>query len=175
MARTAIKKKEPTLSQLVALTDRENPDREALDKLKSILDESDTLQRVNESTKKMFDGYVASMSKSALVKEIFEREVSKKREQMDWAGSILPVQILIDRAIICEIRLSHYEAFFSQKMTENSISIKQADYYNRLLDSYQSRLIKAISALATVRRILAEADFYAAKARQNKGKRQIPL
>jgi len=58
------------LSALINRTDQENPNPEDLKRIRAILDQDNTLVRINECSQRAFDRVVASFTSSELVKEL---------------------------------------------------------------------------------------------------------
>ena len=76
---------------------------------------------------------------------------------MDYENESAMVRMLIDHVILCQIRMSTFEAFHVKKM-QTSMSLKEAAYYDKALTAYQRRFIHACEALAAVKKVLCEAD-----------------
>jgi len=82
------------------------------------------------------------------------------------------VRMLIDNVIICQIRMSAFEAFHVEKI-HTAMSIKEAIYWDKLLSSYHRRFIKACEALAAVKRVLWEAELLAERAGSKRGESSL--
>jgi len=159
--------KQETINDLVRLTDKENPKPEDMERLRKRLDDDAYLVEINESSQRAFDAVIKTYSTSALMKEICQRQVKEKRNALDYESENVMVRMLIDRVIMCHIRLNAYEMFHAEKIREN-LSIASGVYWDKLLGSYQRRLLSAIESLAKVKRLLSEAEFMKEKVRNKK-------
>ena len=160
-------KKPETIKDLIALTDKENPKREDLDRMRKILDEDSSLVRVNETSRRALDAVIESHTTSALMKELYQRQIKEKRESFNYESENVMVQMLINQVILCNIRLNVYEMFHAKKLGENN-SIASGLYWDRLLSTYQRRFQRACESLAKVKKLLSEADLRHEQAKTKK-------
>ncbi len=160
-------KKPETISDLIKLTNKENPKPEDLKRLRQVLDEDSSLVRGNETNKRAFDAVINSYTTSALMKELYQRQINEKRESLNYGSENVMVQMLIDQVILCNIRLNSYEMFHAEKIRENN-SIDNGLYWDRLLSTYQRRFQKACESLAKVKKLLSESDLKDQQARTKK-------
>src|SRR5687767_6839746 len=116
-------KAKDSLTALIQRTDKENPNPEDLKKIRAILDEDDTLMRINESSEQAFNRVIGTFTKSALSEELFRRQIKAKREKLDYDSANVMVQMLINQVILCHIRMTSYEGFHAEKIRE-SLSIE---------------------------------------------------
>lgn len=157
-----------SVSELVERTDKENPKSEDLRKIRELLDKDDTLVRLNESSEQAFNRVINSYTTSALVKELFHRQIAEKRNAFDYESENVMVQMLINQVILCHIRLTTFDQFHAERTKESS-SIASGLYWDRLLSSYQRRFQKGCESLAKVKRLLSEADYREQQARHKRG------
>jgi len=76
------------------------------------------------------------------------------RRDLGHAAAVPLERMLIDQIALCWLRLSLVEAYQANHTSSGTIEISQADYWNRALTSAQHRYLRAIEALARVRRLL---------------------
>lgn len=164
--------KQETINDLIRLTDKENPKPEDLKRLRECLDDNAYLVKINESGERAFDAVIKTFSTSALLREIYQRQIKEKRNALDYESENVMVRMLIDRVIMCHIRLSAYEMFHAEKIREN-LSTASGVYWDKLLGSYQRRLLSAIESLAKVKKLLSEAEFMKEKARNKKSQSTV--
>lgn len=160
-------KKPETINDLIKLTDKENPKPEDLKRLRDRLDDNGYLVEINEASERAFDAVINSYTTSALMKEIYKRQIKAKRKALDYESENVMVQMLINQVILCHIRLSAYEMFHTEKVRE-SLSIASGLYWDRLLSSYQKRHLKACETLAKVKKLLSEAELRDQQAKNKK-------
>ena len=149
--------KTETITDLIKLTDKENPKPEDLQRLRASLDDNGYLVEINESGKRAFDAVIDTYTTSALMKEIYQRQIKEKRSALDYESENVMVRMLIDRVILCNMRLNAFEMFHAEKVRE-SLSIASGTYWDKLLSCYQRRFMKACETLAKVKKILSEAE-----------------
>jgi hypothetical protein len=75
------------------------------------------------------------------------------RNGLGYEGAAQLEQLLIDHAVLCWLRLQEVESGYSSAM-ERSMSLSQADYWDRHLSAAQRRYLRACETLARVRRLL---------------------
>lgn len=161
-------KKPETISDLIKLTDKENPRPEDLKRIREQLDDNAHLVEINEVSERAFNTVIKSYSSSALVKELYERQIKTKRDALGYESENVMVQMLINQMILCHMRLNTFETFHAEKTREN-LSIASGLYWDRLLSCYQRRFQKACESLAKVKKLLSEAEHCEQRARAKRG------
>jgi len=151
------------MSQLVARTNKENPRPEDLALLRRRLDENDELVKINEVGERAIIAIMETFTKSALMRELYARQVEEKRRELGYAASGVMEQMLINQVILCHLRMTTIERFHADKVRE-SHSTETGLYWDRMLTNYQRRFQRACESLARVRKLLAEANCYEQRA-----------
>jgi hypothetical protein len=93
--------------------------------------------------------------------ELFEREYELRRDQLGWKGASPIEQLMIERILLCWVRLlwtEHYNGSFMQP----SVPMRESEYADKMFTRAYNRYMKAIESLAKLRQ--AEAITKAAKA-----------
>jgi hypothetical protein len=160
-------KKSETLEALIRRTDKENPNPEDLAKMRCILDQDDTLVRLNKVSEHAFRRVIKSYSESALVTELLERQIKDARKALDYETANAFVKMLIDQVILNNIRLNQLEALHVSKLGGNHCT-EEGLYWDKRLSSAQKRFLKACESLAKVKKLLSEADLREAQANGKK-------
>jgi hypothetical protein len=80
-------------------------------------------------------------------------EVEIQSKQLGYDSAPPLEQLLIDHILTLRLRLVHAEHNYNAIVVNQAISFKDAEYRDNLLSSTQARFIKAIEALAKVRRL----------------------
>jgi hypothetical protein len=83
-------------------------------------------------------------------KEGLGYKMAKLRAELAGAGSPPLERLLADRVAICWLTLHGVEVRFAQS---GDLTIKQADYWQRRINSAHKRYLSAIKTLATVRKL----------------------
>jgi hypothetical protein len=166
-------KKEKTsfeeMQALIKKTDKENPNPEDLKAMKKLLDENSTLVRLNEFSELAFTRVIESVTKSALMKELLERQIKEKRGSFGYETATIFEQMLIDQVILCHLRLTNTETLHTSKL-DGSHSLAHGLYWDKRLNSAQRRFTKACETLAKVQKHLAEANLREQQAQNSRGK-----
>jgi hypothetical protein len=157
------------IQALISRTDKENPKPEDLVLMKKILNEDSTLVRINEFAELANKRFIESVSKSALMRELLERQIKEKRESFDYKTANIVVRMLIDQVILCQLRLNHTETLHISKLDE-SHSAEHGLYWDKRLNSAQRRFLKACETLAKVQKHLSEADLRKQQEQNSRGK-----
>ncbi|MEO5859000.1 MAG: hypothetical protein ABIR33_08635, partial [Pyrinomonadaceae bacterium] len=103
-----------TILDLIKLTDKENPKPEDLERIRARLDENSYLVKINEVSERAFSTLVKTYSSSALVTELYERQIEMKRKALGYESENVMVQMLINQMILCHIRLNAFETFHAE-------------------------------------------------------------
>ena len=80
-----------------------------------------------------------------------ETDILAKRLDHDTAPPI--ERLLIDHILTVRLRLIHAETCYNSNVVGKPISVSQAQYWDDLLSSTQTRFLRAIETLARVRRL----------------------
>nr|AUN37288.1 hypothetical protein [uncultured bacterium] len=160
----ARKKDENDEIGLIRRADSTAPSTTDKERTRQLLDSggAEVLIKANEVSESMFRGVLATHTGTWLSGEILQRDVQTKRKEMDYDSANLLVKMLIDRVIVCHLRLSIYEVFHAQKFKE-SMTFKAGMYWDKLLTNYQRRFHQACEALATARKLYAESELIESK------------
>ncbi len=87
-----------------------------------------------------------------LATESLEEGMRRIREDLGYAKAPMLEKLLIGQVVTAWLRLGLCELKYSNNMGGNS-TIPQADYWDRALNAAQRRYLRAIEALARVRRL----------------------
>ncbi len=85
---------------------------------------------------------------------IVAQELKRKREEVAGANPSPLEALLAERVALCWLVAARADAQFARKL-ENGMSLREATYYARRCEQTQRQLLKAIEALARVRRLLS--------------------
>jgi hypothetical protein len=80
-------------------------------------------------------------------------EVDVLKKQLDYDAAPPLDRLLIDHILTVRLRLIHAENAYNTRVVNQPITLKEGEYWDNLLSSAQARFIKAIEALARVRRL----------------------
>lgn len=157
------------LQALIKATDKENPKPEDLKAMRKHLNENSMLVRLNDFSELAFKRVIENSTKSALMKELLERQIEEKRESFGYQTATIFERMLIDQVILCHLRLSNLEMIHTSKLNENH-STETGLYWDKRLNSAQRRFTKACETLAKVQKHLSEAKLREQQAQNNRGK-----
>jgi hypothetical protein len=160
------------LQALLKRADKENPKPEDLREIRKMLDNSSALVRANELSELAFKRVIETISKSALMGELIQRQIKEKREAFGYKTAHIIEKMLIDQVILCSIRLNQVEMVHSAK-TDESHSHDSGMYWEKRLSGAQRRFQKACETLAKVQKHLAEANHRELQAQNSRRKGTI--
>ena len=141
---------------LIKRTDKENPKPEDLTAIKKHLDEDNLLVKLNTIGKRAFSRAVETCTNSALMQEVYRRDIEEKRKELGIEFAMPIEKILIDQVVLCWFRLNQIEMIHASKQAE-SHTLENGIYWDKKLNSAQRRLLKAMETLAKVQKHLSEA------------------
>ena len=80
-------------------------------------------------------------------------ELDKLGQTLGYADAPALEQLLIDHILTVQLRLIYVENSYNQRVINQSITFKTAEYWDNLLTTTQARFLRAIESLARVRRL----------------------
>ena len=80
-------------------------------------------------------------------------EVDVLKKQLDYDAAPPLDRLLIDHILTVRLRLIHAENAYNTRVVNQPITLTEGEYWDNLLSSAQARFIRAIEALARVRRL----------------------
>lgn len=86
-------------------------------------------------------------------REIVEQELRRKRRELSGPHPSPLEALLVERIVLCWVAATHAEAQYASKL-KAGMSFRKGEYYARRGEQTQRQLLKAIKALARVRRLL---------------------
>ena len=161
-----------TITDLIKLTDKENPKPEDLRRLRESLNENAWLVEVNESSEQAFNRFIEDSTKSECGKELMRRQIKEKRTALNYESENAMVQMLINQVILNNIRLNQLEALHVGKLSGSHTS-EHGYYWDKRLSSAQRRFLKACETLAKVKKILSEAELRDQQAKNKKSQSSL--
>jgi hypothetical protein len=93
--------------------------------------------------------------------ELLEREYETRRDNLGWANAGPTERLMIERIMLCWLRLIWYENYNGSFM-QPGVHMRESEYADKMLGRAYSRYVKAIESLAKLRQ--AEAIIRAASA-----------
>lgn len=75
------------------------------------------------------------------------------KKQLDYDAASPLERLLIDHILTVRLRLIHAEHSYNERVVNQSIAFNMGEYWDNLLSSTQARFLRAIEALARVRRL----------------------
>ncbi|MGI8409768.1 MAG: hypothetical protein ACR2M8_07815 [Pyrinomonadaceae bacterium] len=106
MAKNGLKNDNKTAvnKRTVKLTDKEKPAPEHLQMLRQHMDENNELVKLNEIGERAIKGVINTYTGSALMKEIYVRQMHEKRAEMGYDSANTMEQMLINQVVLCHLR-----------------------------------------------------------------------
>ena len=82
-----------------------------------------------------------------------EREVARLRRELAGPAPSPLERLLVDRIVVCWLQATYAETKHAQRLTDG-MTFKEAEFHQRRSERAQRQLLRAVQALATVRRLL---------------------
>jgi hypothetical protein len=160
------------LQALVNRTDKENPKPEDLAEIKKLLNADSRLVEMNEITALAFERAIKITTSSALMKELFKRQIEEKRRALGYENASQIEQMLIDQVVLCWFRLNNMEMIHASKSYE-SHNTETGLYWEKRLTGAQRRFTRACETLAKIKKHLSEAELRELQAQNSRKKSTI--
>ena len=142
------------LRLLLDAVDKKKPDPQAVAELHTVLDAMPELcTALGDTTVHLQDRLIECLSPHKAAQMAIRKRATAVRNGLGFEGAAQLEQLLIDHAILCWLRLQDVESTYSLAM-QRSLSLSQADYWDRHLAATQRRYLRACETLARVRRLL---------------------
>ena len=155
--------------KLVKLMDKAQAgDAKALEEARPLLDRTGLWKFMGNLSRHVQDSWLDAITgKNKLVREAYEREEDEMRRELLAAGDSALERLLVERVIATWLQVCHADSRYAALLKLDSYSLALGTYYQARQDSAHARHLKAVKALATVRRLLVPA------VQVNIGKQQI--
>jgi hypothetical protein len=95
----------------------------------------------------------AATNRDAFTRDSIEADLSRRRKALHGDGDSHLETLLINRILSAWLQVTHADAAYAQ-MLQRGGTFKEGEYHQKRLDRAQRQLVRAIQALATVRRLL---------------------
>lgn len=147
----------PSFASAIALIQKnlntEKLSKETLAELRRALNEYPNLWRVAgdlalQARERMIDRAV----KQPVAREMLSAGLKAMEDELGREGAPMMEKLLIDQIIVCWLNMYTVQQYYENNMA-GSLSLAQADYWERRLTSVQRRYLKAIETLAKVRKM----------------------
>lgn len=143
-------------------------DQKALDELRPILDKTALWEYLGDLGRRVEESWLEAMTgRNKLGREAFEKRGAEMRHELLAAGDSQLERLLVDRVILTWLQVCHADMCYAGLLKGDGHTLQQGRYYQERQDRANARHLKAIKALASVRRLLVPA------VQVNIGKNQI--
>src|SRR5208282_139905 len=137
---------------LTRLNKAKNPDPKDVELLRQAADQTLGFLSVNSTTESVRQQLIEKIS-FGVSRAIMLAEVDVLKKQLDYDAAPPLERLLIDHILTVRLRLIHAEHIYNEGVVNQSVSFQYGEYRDNLLSSTQARFIRAIEALARVRRL----------------------
>jgi hypothetical protein len=134
-----------------------NPDPKDVERLRQLAVQTSGFLSANSITQLIRQQLIEKIS-HGVSRAYMLAEVDVLKKQLDYDAAPLLERLLIDHILTLRLRLIHAEnAYNIRVVNEANATFKMGEYWDNLLSSAQARFIRAIEALARVRRLARNA------------------
>jgi len=142
------------LRLLLQAVDKQKPDPQAVAELRRHLDAMpDLCLALGDAGSHLQDRLIERLSPHKAAQMAIAQRAEMVRTGLGYEGATQLEQLLIDHAVLCWLRLQDVERGYSSAM-ERSMSLGEADFWDRHLAAARRRYLRACETLARVRRLL---------------------
>ena len=133
-------------------------DAKALARLRPLLDKGEVWRSLGDLARHVEEAWLKAMTDSnKVVREGYERRAAELRRELLAAGDSPLERLLIDRVVVTWLHASHADATYASLLRGNGHTYQEGKYRQDRQDRANARHLKAVKALATVRRLLVPA------------------
>lgn len=133
-------------------------DTKALDEVRPLLDKSGLWDLVGSLSSRVETSWLETMTgRNKLVREGYERQAATMRRELLETGDSPLERLLVDRVVLTWMQASHADIAYSSALKGDGHSFKEGTYNQERQDRANARHLKAVKALASVRRLLVPA------------------
>jgi hypothetical protein len=146
--------------KLTKLLDKaQSGDRKALDELRPLLDKADLWKTIGDLSRRVQQAWLEALTgRGKLAREAFERRADDLRRELVASGDSPLERLLVDRVVLTWLQVSHADNACAAMLTsDDGYSYRSAAFQHDRQDRANARHLKAIKALASVRRLLVPA------------------
>jgi hypothetical protein len=145
--------------KLVKLMDKAQAgDAKALDEARPLIDKTGLWKYMGNLSRHVQDSWLDAITgRNKLVREAYEREADEMRRELLAAGESALERLLVERVIATWLQVCHADSVYAAMLKADGHSFALGTYYRQRQDSAHARHLKAVKALATVRRLLIPA------------------
>lgn len=154
---------------MLKLIDRaQGGDKKAMAELGPLLDRADFWGHLNDLGRKVQEMWLDTMTRTnRLAHEAYGRRANDMRQELLVPGDSPLERLLADRIVLTWLQVCHADCLSAVLLQKDSYTYKSAEHAEQRQDRANARHLKAVKALASVRRLLAPA------VQVNIGKNQI--
>ena len=141
---------------LITKIDHANPDREALAEFRAVLNDypglCNLLGDVAKYARDELPDRIAGDQRS--IKISIEQKIRELSDDLDYQTSPALEKLLIENVVLCWVHYTDTMRRYVTVTAEESLTITQADRWDRRLDRAHGRYLRACDELARVRKML---------------------
>lgn len=133
-------------------------DAQAIAEIRPILDKASLWGFMGELTRRVQQSWLEAMTgPNALIREAYERRADEMRKELLTAGDSPLERLLVDRIVMTWLQVGHADTVFAIALKGDDLSFRAGAYYQEQQDRAHARHLKALKALAQVRKLLVPA------------------
>jgi hypothetical protein len=143
------------LGQLVKATNKEKPDKADLERLRAhLVKYPEAAEKLGNLTRHIEMGIISrSFRNSRAVEMGIAAHMGNMLREFKYSDSSLLERLLIDHIVVCWLRHQLAESRY-QQATAEGVTFEAGIYWERKLSATQRRYLRAIEALARVRKLM---------------------
>jgi hypothetical protein len=145
-----------TLSRLLGKAQK--GDDKAIAELRPILDKAGLWKYLGDLSRRVQENWLEAITRSnKLAREAFEKRAAEMRAELLATGDSPLERLLIDRVIMTWLQVCYADMTYAAMLNGDSYTYREGAFQQDRQDRANARHLRAIKALATVRRLLVPA------------------
>jgi hypothetical protein len=135
------------------LAKQKNPSGEDVDRLRKLVVSTPAAWPLATHTMSTIRQAIINKMSNGASRACMLAEVDILEKELDYDAAPPLERLLIDHILTVRLRLIHTENIYNNHVVNQSITLKEGEYWDNLLTSTQARFLRAIETLARVRRL----------------------
>jgi hypothetical protein len=134
-------------------------DKKALDEIRPLLDKADLWKVIGDLGRRVQQAWLEALTgKGKFAREAFERRAETLRSDLLESGDSPLERLLVDRVVLTWLQVCYADNVTARVLSNaDGYSYRSAEFSQECQDRASARHLKAVKALASVRRLLVPA------------------
>ena len=133
-------------------------DEKALAELRPLIAKGDLWGSIGDLSRRVEESWLEAITgRNTLIREAYERRAAAMRRELLAAGDSPLERLLVERIVLTWLQVCHADAAYAAAVQGDGHTFREGTYQQDRQDRAHARHLKAVKALATVRKLLVPA------------------